>query len=63
MNISVVIPKTDEAKALNALHEAFFLSDTRVLNLFMVGVGLIGSTLLEQIKAQAQFLKRSGRWK
>jgi aspartokinase/homoserine dehydrogenase 1 len=57
LNISVVIPRSDEAKALNALHEAFFLSDTQVLNIFMVGVGLIGSTLLDQIKAQAEFLR------
>ena len=59
LNISVVINKHNEAKALNALHEAFFLSDTSELHLFMVGVGLIGSTLLEQIKAQASFLKTS----
>ena len=57
LNISVVINRSDEAKALNALHEAFFLSDTKELHLFMVGVGLIGSTLLKQIKDQAQFLK------
>jgi bifunctional aspartokinase / homoserine dehydrogenase 1 len=57
LNISTVINKTDEAKALNAVHQAFFLSDTAAVNVFMVGVGLIGSTLLNQIKAQAEFLK------
>ncbi len=57
LNISVVINRTDEAKALNSLHEAFFLSETKELHLFMVGVGLIGSTLIKQIKAQAAFLK------
>lgn len=57
LNISVVIPRADETKALNALHEAFFLSDTKELHLFMVGVGLIGSTLIEQIQKQAEFLK------
>ncbi|MEM1217083.1 MAG: bifunctional aspartate kinase/homoserine dehydrogenase I, partial [Bacteroidota bacterium] len=57
LNISVVIPKTDEAKALNALHEAFFLSDTQVLHLFIVGVGLIGKTLIKQIKEQMVFLE------
>ena len=57
LNVSVVIRKVDEAKSLNALHEAFFLSDTRVLHLFIVGVGLIGSTLLGQIKKQAAYLK------
>ena len=57
LNISVVINRTDESKALNALHEAFFLSDTKELHLFMIGVGLIGSTLLKQIQHQAAFLK------
>lgn len=57
LNISVVLPKADEAKALNALHEAFFLSDTYELHLFLVGVGLIGGTLIKQIREQAKFLK------
>lgn len=57
LNISVVINRADESKALNSIHEAFFLSDTQELHLFMVGVGLIGSTLINQIKAQAAFLK------
>ena len=57
LNISVVINHLDESKALNALHEAFFLSDTKELHLFFTGTGLIGSALLEQIKAQALFLK------
>jgi aspartokinase/homoserine dehydrogenase 1 len=57
LNISVVVAAADEAKAMNALHEAFFLSDTKELHLFMVGVGLIGSTLIEQIRAQGAFLK------
>ncbi len=57
LNISVVINRQNEAKALNSLHEAFFLSDTMELHLFIVGVGLIGSTLIQQIKQQADFLK------
>ena len=57
LNISVVINRPDEAKALNALHEAFFLSKTKELHLFMIGVGLIGSTLIKQIKAQSAYLK------
>ena len=57
LNISVVINRTDEAKALNSLHEAFFLSDTKELHLFMVGVGLIGSTLIKQVREQSRFLK------
>ncbi len=61
LNISAVIPRKDEIKALLALHEGFFLSETTILHLFMVGVGLIGSTLLEQIKRQAAYLKQSRR--
>jgi aspartokinase/homoserine dehydrogenase 1 len=57
LNVSVVIPRADEAKALNALHEAFFLSDTTEIHLFIIGVGLIGSTLLKQIQHQAPYLK------
>lgn len=57
LNISVVVGQNDESKALNALHESFFLSDTKELHLFIVGTGLIGSTLIEQIKQQAPFLK------
>ncbi len=57
LNISVVINQLDESKALNALHETFFLSDTKELHLFFTGTGLIGSALLEQIKTQALFLK------
>ena len=59
LNISVVINRQDEAKALNALHEVFFLSDTSELHVFMVGVGLIGRTLLDQIRAQSDYLRES----
>jgi len=57
LNISVVIERENESKALNALHDAFFLSETKILNVFMVGVGLIGSTLLKQLQQQASYLK------
>ncbi|MCL2093104.1 MAG: bifunctional aspartate kinase/homoserine dehydrogenase I [Treponema sp.] len=52
INISAVISSADENKALNAIHEAFFLDGTRSVNLFLVGIGLIGGTLVEQIAAQ-----------
>jgi aspartokinase/homoserine dehydrogenase 1 len=51
-NISAVIPQQDIRKALAALHDAFFLSRTKTIHLFLVGTGLIGSALLEQIKNQ-----------
>ena len=56
VNISVVIDEKDLSKSLNAVHQAFFLSESKTLNLFMVGVGLIGGTLLKQIRAQAAYL-------
>lgn len=58
LNISVVVNREDESKALNVLHEAFFLSGTSVLHLFVVGTGLIGKTLLRQIHAQKEYLFR-----
>ncbi len=59
LNISAVIRESDVAKALNVLHEAFFLSDKRVVNLFLVGTGLIGKELLKMI--QAQYSQLSGQ--
>ncbi|MEM6628221.1 MAG: bifunctional aspartate kinase/homoserine dehydrogenase I [Bacteroidota bacterium] len=58
-NISVAINRKDEVKALNAVHEAFFLSDTYSVNLYIVGVGLIGGTLLSQIRENAGFLHKN----
>ncbi len=57
LNVSAVIAKKDLSKAVNALHDSFFLSNARTINLFVVGPGLIGATLLEQIKEQAPHLK------
>lgn len=51
-NISAVVRHSDVAKALNALHEAFFLSDRKLVHLFLVGTGLIGSTLLRMVRDQ-----------
>ncbi|HYG38409.1 MAG TPA: bifunctional aspartate kinase/homoserine dehydrogenase I [Cytophagales bacterium] len=55
-NVSVVIGKNDLSKALNALHDSFFLSNTKTLNVYIIGVGLIGSTLINQLEKQAEFL-------
>ena len=50
LNISIVINKEDEVRALNTIHQAFFQPKENRLNLFMVGTGTIGKTLLKQIK-------------
>ena len=57
LNISAVIPQADLQKALNALHEAFFLSENKVLHVFLVGVGLIGKALIKMIATQKEKLK------
>jgi bifunctional aspartokinase / homoserine dehydrogenase 1 len=55
-NISFVVSKKDEAKAMNTLHDAFFLAGIKTVNLFLVGVGLIGGTLLQMIENQVETL-------
>ncbi|BDD06337.1 bifunctional aspartate kinase/homoserine dehydrogenase I [Aureibacter tunicatorum] len=57
LNLSVVVPSKDLSKALNSVHDAFFLSNHKTVNLFVVGVGLIGGTLIDQIKKQADVLR------
>ena len=61
LNISSVVKEVDISKALNALHEAFFLSDRKVLNVFLVGTGLIGKTLLHMINDHYEQLSRENR--
>ncbi|HSP06542.1 MAG TPA: bifunctional aspartate kinase/homoserine dehydrogenase I, partial [Acidobacteriota bacterium] len=50
LNISVVIQKSDETRALNAVHDTFFLPGLRTIHVYLAGVGLIGGTLLEQVR-------------
>ena len=59
LNISVVIHRVDLNKALNSLHQAFFLSDVKTLSVFLVGTGLIGKTLLKQIESHKDYLRSS----
>ncbi|MDR1781336.1 MAG: bifunctional aspartate kinase/homoserine dehydrogenase I [Tannerella sp.] len=51
-NISFVIKREFLRKALNSIHDSFFLSEYKVMNLFIVGVGTVGSKLIEQIQHQ-----------
>lgn len=59
MNISIVIKSCDLRKTLNAIHDSFFLSSSQVLNLFVMGVGSVGSNLLKQIAKQQNNLLRN----
>ncbi|MDR1054957.1 MAG: bifunctional aspartate kinase/homoserine dehydrogenase I [Prevotellaceae bacterium] len=51
-NISFVVDRKNLNKALNAIHDSFFLSEYKTLNVFLVGVGTVGKDLLQQIKQQ-----------
>jgi len=57
VNISFVIRNKYLRKALNSIHDSFFLWDYKVLNLFIVGTGIIGKRLIDQIKKQRPKLK------
>lgn len=61
LNITFAINKKDESKALNSIHDAFFLSEYKSVHVYVVGVGLIGSTLLEQIKTNYQNILKDSR--
>ena len=58
-NISFVIDSKSLRKALNVIHDSFFLSETQVLNLFVAGVGNVGKNLLSQIHHQQDSLLKN----
>ena len=62
-NISFVIEREHLKKSLNVLHDSFFLSEYKVLNLFICGVGTVGGKLIEQIRSQYDELKEHSRLK
>ena len=62
-NISFVVDGKFLRKSLNVLHDSFFLSEYKVLNIFICGIGTVGGMLLEQIRTQQQFLMQSRRLK
>lgn len=59
LNISIVINKENLIKALNTIHESFFLSGYKELNVYLVGTGLVGGALLKQILKQQPVLLKS----
>ena len=62
-NISFVVDGRFLRKSLNVLHDSFFLSEYKVLNLFICGIGTVGGMLLEQIRTQQQVLMQKKRLK
>ena len=60
-NISFVVDGRFLRKSLNVLHDSFFLSEYKVLNLFICGIGTVGGMLIEQIHKQYdELMKRNG---
>ncbi|XP_043712616.1 bifunctional aspartokinase/homoserine dehydrogenase, chloroplastic-like isoform X1 [Telopea speciosissima] len=55
-NITVVLKREDCIRALRAVHSRFYLSKTTIA-MGIIGSGLIGSTLLDQLRDQAAVLK------
>ncbi|QXV66374.1 bifunctional aspartate kinase/homoserine dehydrogenase I [Mucilaginibacter sp. 21P] len=58
-NISVIISATDLSKALNAVHDAFFIELTKTLHAFCLGTGNIGKTLFAQLNAHKDYLQKN----
>jgi aspartokinase/homoserine dehydrogenase 1 len=54
-NLTLVLRQSDLQKAMNALHDHLFLSRRKTINLFLLGPGLVGGTLLELLKDQEEF--------
>ena len=61
LNISFVIKDKDLRKALNVIHEAFFLINYQVLNLYLSGIGTVGANLLQKIEAHSKKLQEQER--
>lgn len=57
-NISAVIATKDVKKAINVLHEEFFETTYKQVNLFIIGTGNVGSKLLQQLQQQFVFLQQ-----
>ena len=55
-NISFIVDRTHLRKSLNVIHDSFFLSEYQELNLFLCGIGTVGSRLIAQIHGQRQKL-------
>ncbi len=56
LNISWVVKNSDLRKTLNVVHESFFLSENVEVNVFLLGIGLVGGNLLKQIQQQQEKL-------
>lgn len=62
-NISFAVHGDYLRKSLNVIHDSFFLSEYKELNLFICGIGTVGGMLIEQIRSQQDKLRRTHRLK
>jgi aspartokinase/homoserine dehydrogenase 1 len=60
-NISAIISSNDVRKAVNTLHEEFFSDGNKQINVYIAGVGTVGSRLIEQLRSQHQHLMDESR--
>ena len=60
-NITAVIAAQDVRKAINVLHEAFFETTYKQVNVYIAGAGNVGGKLIEQIKKQVPYLQTTLR--
>ncbi len=63
LNISWVVKTSDLRKTLNVVHEGFFLTSYKELNLFLIGIGTVGSNFISQLKQQQEKLFENKRLK
>ncbi|MEN9350209.1 MAG: hypothetical protein RL372_1187 [Bacteroidota bacterium] len=56
-NITAVLSERDVKKAVNVLHETFFETTYKQLNVFIAGVGNVGGKLIAQIAQQFNYLQ------
>ena len=62
-NITIVVNSSNLRKALNAIHESFFLSEYQELNIFLVGTGTVGGSMLNQFHTQKELLMKQNSLK
>jgi aspartokinase/homoserine dehydrogenase 1 len=60
-NITVIVNDKNTKKALNVLHDGFFLSKYKKVHLYAIGIGTVGGTMLKQLKEQYEYLKEEYR--
>jgi aspartokinase/homoserine dehydrogenase 1 len=61
LNISLVVRRGDEARAVNAIHDSFFLGGSKTVDLVVAGIGRVGQALLRQIAERQRSLARTER--